>query len=197
MNTTWKTSKGMSLKLDGEKGVMLNAQRFNRADYHDYTLMFWFNTSQKNGTLLANGEAKDEAGSKNHFNFGVKEGELFFRGAGYEAKAAGDVADGQWHHAAVTVSRSRNVCNLYVDTKLRQSFAADTLGGIVGNTLAAGATYAKKDTPTDALKGHLDELAMFEMALTENLIKNYSAPHALGTEHRQGARQPGCVLHDT
>lgn len=182
MNTTWKTSKGMSLKLDGEKGVMLNAQRFNRADYHDYTLMFWFNTSQKNGTLLANGEAKDEAGSKNHFNFGVKEGELFFRGAGYEAKAAGDVADGQWHHAAVTVSRSRNVCNLYVDTKLRQSFAADTLGGIVGNTLAAGATYAKKDTPTDALKGHLDELAMFEMALTENLIKNYSETTPTGKE---------------
>ena len=182
MNTTWKTSKGVSLKLDGEKGVMLNAQRFNRADYHDYTLMFWFNTSQKNGTLLANGEAKDEAGSKNHFNFGVKEGELFFRGAGYEAKVAGDVADGQWHHAAVTVSRSRNVCNLYVDTKLRQSFAADTLGGIVGNTLAAGATYAKKDTPTDALKGHLDELAMFEMALTENLIKNYSETTPTGKE---------------
>ena len=182
MNTTWKTSKGMSLKLDGEKGVMLNAQRFNRADYHDYTLMFWFNTSQQNGTLLANGEAKDEAGSKNHFNIGLKGGELFFRGAGYEAKAAGDVADGQWHHAAITVSRSRNVCNLYVDTKLKQSFAADTLGGIVGNTLAAGATYIKKDTPTDALKGHMDELAMFEMALTENLIKNYSATTPTGKE---------------
>ena len=181
-NTTWKTPNGMSLKLDGEKGVMLNAQHFNRADYHDYTMMFWFNTSQKNGTLLANGEAKDEPSSKNHFNFGVKDGELFFRGAGYEARAAGDVADGQWHHAAVTVSRSRNVCNLYVDTKLKQSFAADTLGGIVGNTLAAGATYTKKDTPTNALKGNLDELAMYEMALTENLIKNYSTTTPTGKE---------------
>ncbi len=181
-NVTWKTPNGMSLKLDGEKGVMLNAQPFNRADYHDYTLMFWFNTSQKNGTLLANGEAKEEPGSKNHFNFGLKDGELFFRGAGYEAKAAGDVADGQWHHAAVTVSRSRNVCNLYVDTKLKQSFAADTLGGIVGNTLAAGATYTKINTPTEALKGNLDELAMYEMALTENLIKNYSATTPTGKE---------------
>ena len=181
-NTTWKTPDGMSLKLDGEKGVLLNAQYFNRADYHDYTLMFWFNTSQKNGTLLANGEAKDEPGSKNHFNIGVKDGEFFFRGAGYEAKAAGDVADGQWHHAALTVSRSRNVCNLYVDTKLKESFAADVLGGIVGNTLAAGATYAKINTPTDALKGNLDELAMYEMALTENLIKNYSATTPAGKE---------------
>ena len=182
VNTTWKTPNGMSLKLDGEKGVLLNAEHFNRADYHDYTLMFWFNTSQKNGTLLANGEAKQEPGSKNHFNFGVKDGKLYFRGAGYEAKAEGDVADGQWHHAAVTVSRSRNVCNLYVDTKLKQSFAADTLGGIVGNTLAAGATYTKINTPTDALKGHLDELAMYEMALTENIIKNYSATTPAGKE---------------
>ena len=181
-NTTWKTPDGLSLKLDGEKGVLLNAQYFNRADYHDYTMMFWFNTSQKNGTLLANGEAKDEPGSKNHFNIGVKDGELVFRGAGYEVKAAGDVADGQWHHAAVTVSRSRNVCNIYVDTKLKESFAADVLGGIVGNTLAAGATYAKINTPTDALKGNLDELAMYEMALTENLIKNYSATTPTGKE---------------
>ena len=181
-NTTWKTPDGLSLKLDGEKGVLLNAQYFNRADYHDYTMMFWFNTSQKNGTLLANGEAKDEPGSKNHFNIGVKDGELVFRGAGYEAKAAGDVADGQWHHVAVTVSRSRNVCNIYVDTKLKESFAADVLGGIVGNTLAAGATYAKINTPTEALKGNLDELAMYEMALTENLIKNYSATTPTGKE---------------
>ena len=168
---TWKVPDGISMKLDGEKGFRIDAQKFERADYHDYTLMFWFRTTDSEGTLLSNGLAKTEAGYKDHFNFGVHEGMLdLWLGGGRQATGT-KVNDGQWHHAALTVSRSRNVGNLFIDTQLKKTFAVDTLGGIHGNYLAAGATYLDANTVANTIVGHIDEIGMYEMALSENIIK--------------------------
>jgi hypothetical protein len=85
------------------------------------------------------------------------------------------VNDGQWHHAALSVSRSRNVGNLYIDSSLKKTFPVDTLGGLHGNYLAAGATYLDATTITSPINGNIDEIGMYEMALSENIIKA-SAP---------------------
>ena len=179
---TWRSPEGISMKLDGEKGIRLASDNFNRLNYHDYTLMFWFRTNDANGTLMANGEARDELDNKNHFNIGFENGELFFRSGGQQVNTRGYFHDGAWHHLAVTVNRSRNVGNIYVDQSLIQSFPVDTLGGISGNNLYLGATYTDARTATKQLTGNIDEVAMFEMEITENGLKTFSNQTPTGEE---------------
>ncbi len=182
MGTSWTVPEGISMKLDGEKGIKLKSEYFNRKAYDDYTLMFWFRTEQANGTLMANGMAQDEANSGMHFNIGVENGKLVFRSAGQEVNSQTYVSDGAWHHFAVTVNRPRNVGNIYIDEKLKQTFATEKLGGINGEELAIGATYTDANTAILPLKGNIDEIGMFEMVLPENLIQTFNTSTPSGEE---------------
>ena len=182
VSATWSVPAGLSLKLDGKEGVEMNGAPFTRSESQDYTLMFWFKTAGYNGTLLANGEAKTEKSAKNRFNIGLQDSVLYFRSGNKQVEAKGIyVSDDKWHHLAVTVNRSRNVGNLYVDYALVNSFSVDTLGGIIGGHLTAGATYENMKT-TNALKGNIDELAMYEMSLPVNVIQNYATTMPTGKE---------------
>ena len=180
---TWRVPAGLSAKLDGEKGVVLNDSAFVRTNSQDYTLMFWFRTQNSDGTLLANGPAQDEPQWKNHFNICMKEGHIYYRNGKFEVtNEKKSYNDGVWHHLAVTLNRSRNVGNLYVDQQLLNTFAVDTLGGILGGTLAAGATYKDAYTPSDAIEGNIDEIAFYEMTMPVNVIKDYASVTPSGRE---------------
>ena len=174
----WKRPVGISAKLDGTTGVRLNAKQMSRTDQHDYTLMFWFNTNDHDGTLLSNGPAMK--GQKNQINIGFDKSTLFVRSSGYQRNVADYVYSG-WHHFAMTVSRNRNVANVYLDKKLIDTFAADSLSGIVGDYIDLGATYEDKVTPTKLIKGNIDEVGLFESVLPVNLINNYSTHTPLST----------------
>ena len=175
LGTSWKMPDGIGMRLDGEKGFRLNSRPFERFSHEDYTLMFWYRTNDVDGTLLANGRGTTEAGSKQHFCFNVAEGRLGLNLSGLELHTPTYTSDGSWHHVALTVNRAGNVGCLYVDRQLTNTFAVDTLGGISGNLLAAGATYVDAATAERPIAGHIDEIAMFEMALPENVIRNFSA----------------------
>ena len=181
-SATWNVPAGLSVKLDGEKGVVLNDSAFVRTDTQDYTLMFWFRTSSPNGTLLANGLAQDEPQWKNHFNIGMKDDKLYYRNGKFEVTSNKTYNDGAWHHLAVTFNRSRNVGNLYVDHDLLQTFPVDTLGGIMGGTLSAGITYEDAYTTSGALEGNIDEVALYEMTLPVSVIKDYASTTPSGRE---------------
>ena len=174
----WKVPNGISMTLDGSKGFAIDSQKFSRKDYENYTMMFWFRTTDANGTLLSNGPAFDEPGSKRHFNIGVEDGQIYFRSGNRQVKAAVEVNDGQWHHFAVNVNRSRNTGHLYLDMSQKGTFATDTLGGISAETIIAGATSLGGGNVEKAIKGNIDELCMFESALTAGLIRSiaYTAP---------------------
>ena len=182
MNHTWVSPDGISMKFDGTKGVRMSPDCFNRSDYHDYTLMFWFLANKSTGTLIANGEATNEPDARNHFNIGLRDNQLVFRSGGREVISKVDVNDSGWHHYALTVSRSRNVGNIYVDQKLVQSFAVDSLGGIMGNNLALGATYTDANTCHNVFSGNIDEVAMFESVLPLNMIQAYATRIPTGKE---------------
>ena len=172
--SAWNVPSGIAMRLDGARGFNIYSQKLQRQAFQDYTLMFWFRTEDENGTLLSNGRATTEAGYKNHFNIGLEGGSLYFRSAGQQMTASGNVNDGQWHHTAVTVSRARNLGNLYVDGSLKNTFAVDTLGGILGDSISAGVTPLGGNAVESAIRGNIDDIAMYEMALTENIIKNAS-----------------------
>ena len=177
----WKSPDGIGMRLDGEKGFKISSNQFTRNAYQDYTLMFWFRTTDDEGTLLANGEAEKEADYANHFNFSVRKGLFNLRLGGQEITTDEQVNDGAWHHTTLTVNRSRNVGNLYLDEQLKNSFAVDTLGGISPG-IYAGVTYVNADTRTRPITGHIDEIALYEMVLPENMIQNYSNVTPSGEE---------------
>lgn len=182
ISANWKRPQGLSMRLEGTDGIRLQPERFVRTDAQDYTLMFWFNTSDKEATLFANGEAQTEADARNHINIGLKEGRLFVRSGGREFPTDASCGDGLWHHFAMTVSRSRNVGNIYMDKKLVESFSVDSLGGIMGNNLALGATYTDASTCTQMMKGYIDEIAMFSSVLPVNMLQTYVNKAPAGTE---------------
>lgn len=177
---TWKRPVGISMKTDGKNGIRLDTkQKFNRTKNHDYTLMMWFRANNLDATLLSNGEAK--RGQENQINIGLKGGELTLRSSGFELETGGVVTSGDWHHFAMTVSRSRNVANIYLDKKLVETFPADSLSGIEGDYLALGATYVDKDTPTNVMSGNFDEVGMFESVLPMNLLDKYTTHTPIST----------------
>ena len=178
----WNVPDGICMKLDGKKGFRIDPQKFSRTNYQDYTMMFWFRTSDEEGTLLSNGPAEDEADAKNHFNFGIRDGRLNLRLGGREMVTSDGMNDGAWHHVALTICRSRNVGNLYIDQSLKKTFSVDTLGGILGSYLAAGATYLGNDMVERPINGHIDEISMYEMALPENIIKATASLTPTGEE---------------
>lgn len=177
--TSWKRPAGISIAFKGDKGLRLKSDKFMRTKNHDYTLTFWFRTNDENATLFSNGEAKSD--QENQINIGVKNRKLYVRSQGFEVQTSAYVSEGTWHHFAMTVSRSQNISNVYVDKKLVESFPADSLAGIMGNHIALGATYIDKNTPTNVMNGHIDEVGMFESVLPLNLIKEYSNHTPLGT----------------
>lgn len=179
---TWKRPQGVSMKIDGTQGIKLAPKRFERSEHEDYTLMCWFRTDKKSGTILSNGEAKTEQMADQHFNIGVRDSLLVFRSNGYEVVIPDTLSMTAWHHYAMTVQRSRNVANIYLDNRLYASFPADSVGGISGNGLAIGATYDENGQCKDVLTGYVDEIGLFASALPQNLIKTYTTETPKGTE---------------
>ena len=177
--TSWKRPVGISMAIKGDKGLRLKPDKFMRTKNHDYTLTFWFRTNDENATLFSNGEAKRD--QENQINIGVKGRKLYVRSQGFEKETSALVSEGSWHHFAMTVSRSQNVSNVYVDKRLVESFPADSVAGIVGDHIALGATYVDKNTPTNVMNGHIDEVGMFESVLPVNLLTEYSNHTPLGT----------------
>ena len=172
-STSWKRPAGISVALKGEKGLRLKKDKFTRSKDHDYTLMFWFRTLDSLATIFSNGEAR--RGFENQINIGLKDHSLYVRSSGFEKDTRITPCDGYWHHFAMTVSRSQNVANIYLDKILIESFAADSLSGINSDDdIALGATYVDKNTPVNVMHGNIDEVGMFSSVLPLNLIKEFS-----------------------
>ena len=194
MGASWAIPHGLSLRVQkSDKGVLLDKNALNRTADQDYSLMFWFRTdADGRGTLLSNGRGlKEDNGAENLFRIGFDDSKLTFRSNGIETEVPGNWSDGQWHNFAMTVSRGRNVANIYMDKELVTTFEADSLGGISGGYPLIGATrynVVKENGEVevidgdDALTGNVDELLFFAQALPQQLISTYATKSPNGDE---------------
>jgi hypothetical protein len=171
----WARPDGMSLRLTAEdQGFALDPMAINRTAEQDYTLMFWFKSDGKKGTMISNGSGHaGEEVARNRFFIGFENEQLKYRSNGMEMEVPGDWADGDWHHYAMTVNRAMNVVNIYVDQTLRNTVEPDSLGGISGGSLKLG---------SGGFAGRLDEVCLFDQALPLTLIKSYSTRSPQGDE---------------
>ncbi len=188
IDASWAIPRTMSLHLDfSDRGMALKKNALKRNKDEDYTLMFWFRTTEEGrGALISNGAGyADDVEAENQFFIGFEGSQLVYRSNGMQIDIPGDYSDDAWHHYAMTVNRARNVANIYMDRTLRATFAADTLGGIIdGYPLLGGTLHmSKKDSLVadthNWLRGNLDEICLFGQALPLTLISNFSmkCPH--------------------
>ena len=195
--STWAQPRGMSLKIDYDepgrevKGMKLRSERFSRTDEQDYTLMFWFKTDSKGrGALLSNGSGRaTDTDARNKFFIGFEGDTLKYRTGGTEYVLGTTQSDDAWHHYAMTVNRSRQVANIYVDTKLKASFSTENLGGMAGDNFYLGNMVWFEAGPNDDVlhqynpfTGYIDGICLFEQALPPTLIKRYCEKSVGGGE---------------
>ena len=182
---TWAMPRGLSLRLNGD-GVALTQDAMNRTAEQDYTLMFWFRTEAEYGTLVANGRGlSEDQGAEDQFFIGIDQRKLFYRSNGHTFELGDTYSDGEWHHYAMTVNRSRGVANIYIDQKQLASFSPDSLGGISGGYPGIGVTrYTTQEGSGSStpLYGHVDELCFFAQALPPALLDTYSKKSPNGDE---------------
>ena len=194
INASWAVPRGQSLHVDwDDKGIALTQNALNRTAEQDYTLMFWFKTdTEGRGVLLSNGAgSKTEVNATNQFNIAFEAEKLMYRSNGHAYDLGSTYSDNQWHHLAMTVSRSYNVANIYVDQALKATFSPDSLGGISGgHPMIGGAQYDELDADgrvatidtRNWLRGNVDELMFFGQALPLPLIKTYATKSPQGDE---------------
>ena len=196
-NASWALPRGMSLHLDGSeekavKGLQLKGEYMSRTKEADYTLMFWFRTNKAGrGALISNGSGHaTDTHAKDNFFLGFEGTDLKYRTNGQEYIISGDYSDDHWHHYAMTVNRSHNIANIYVDRELRQSFRTDSLGGIDGSNVYLGnmVWYTQGDKDANVMHqsypftGNIDEICLFAQALPPTLINRYSTKSPGGRE---------------
>ncbi len=192
----WAQPDGMSLKLDKNeqkeiKGLKLKSEFFARTAEQDYTLMFWFKTNDDgHGALLCNGSGrKTDVGARDKFFIGFEGPTLKYRTNGNEFILGENYSDNSWHHYAMTVNRSRQIANIYVDQNLRAQFPTDSLGAMTGDFYLGNMVWKEEGSENDKihqdypLTGNIDCITLFEKALPMTLINRY-ANKALGGKEK-------------
>ncbi len=193
---SWALPRGMSLRLDWAeektvKGMKLQRDRMSRSAEDDYTLMFWFKTNNNGkGALISNGSGRrTDDDAENRFYIGFEGEQLIYRSNGMQLDLGKSLADDEWHHYAMTVSRAHKVANIYVDRVLTASVPADTLGGMDSDDFYVGnMVWHEAGTNIDvlhqanALTGNIDEICLFSQALPHTLIKRFSKKSPSGKE---------------
>ena len=168
-NATWVLQKGISIALNNE-AVQLAGDLLARSQGYDETLMFWFKTSSTDAPLFRAGWVHNDSVTVGTL-IAMDGGKLVLL-SGTNLWTAGSYADGEWHHVALTLSRSYNTAALFVDGKLTNTAAATKFGAISGAMYLGG----------EGFKGNIDEFAVFEQALPAAMVQEYYNASPVGDE---------------
>lgn len=176
---TWSLPLGRSLKFIGKDGagVELDSKYFNRSKQNSYTLSFWFKAEkeQDSENVALYSEGNYATGG---LFIGLEGEKIALRQNDTHEVAQGNWRDGEWHQLSLTVDRIRNVANLYIDGKNTNQFSADDLGALGTQKLWLGARNwtdnSQQEHSEDKLTGHIDDIMLWESALPEGYLKQFS-----------------------
>lgn len=169
----WTTPSGFSLHMDGTRTVTLDQDVLSRSAIQDYTLMFWFRTSEYNTGLLSAGWD----GQKGTL-VSIENGRVAFHNNRMTLQTTNLYSDGLWHHYVLTVNRTFNNASIYIDGEMVNTFATDSLSGLSGVMVLGGNAYSL----TRNFSGSFDDIALFEQALPRSLIETYDNISPFGDE---------------
>ena len=180
---SWTSPSGYSLYLNGTQAVTLDQNILARSVLQDYTLMFWFRTSEYNVPLFSAGRTDSRVAWQTNTGtlIAIENGRLTFRNGNMMQRAIGNYANGLWHHYVLTVNRTYNNASIYVDGQMVNTFSTDTLSGLSG-VMYLGGVDPETNPPTPKLRGHIDDLALFEQALPRSLVEAFDNISPQGDE---------------
>ncbi len=151
----------------------------------DFTLELWFRTTQGVGTSTnwydgAGLVDAEETGVTNDFGISINATGRVLAGVGnpdVTLQSAAGLNNGAWHHVAFTRVRSSGAIRLYVDGDLVASSTAST------NALAAQTDldFGRIQTGNNYFAGALDEVAVYERALTPEEVADHSGARGDGS----------------
>lgn len=177
---SWTTPSGYSLQMNGQQSVTLAQDVLSRSNIQDYTLMFWFRTTELNQGLFSAGWTDGTVSGTGPQGTLVEmvNGRLVLHNGNMEQQSALSYADGLWHHFILTVNRTYNNASVYVDGQMINTFAAESLSGLSGVMMLGGDQYGQ----TTLFQGHFDDFVLFEQALPGSLIETYDNLTPMGDE---------------
>ena len=177
---SWTTPSGYSLYMNGQQSVTLAQDVLSRSNIQDYTLMFWFRTTELNQGLFSAGWTDGTVSGTGPQGTLVEmvNGRLVLHNGSMVQQSALNYADGFWHHFILTVNRTYNNAAVYVDGQMTNAFAAENLSGLSGVMMLGGDQYGQ----TALFNGHFDDFVLFEQALPSSLIETYDNLTPVGDE---------------
>lgn len=177
-NVNWNTEKGHSLIVN-DKSYALDGASFQRPANFDYTLSFWMNIKEatKEAMLFsAGGDSIAEEG-QGKMRIGFIDGNLAIHSNNITTKVGdrdtSNLADGKWHHFALSVSHSKNLANIYLDGKLCNQLQGDKVDGISMDNVRLG---------SKGLKANFDLLTFWHQALPQNYLEQIMRMRLSGDE---------------
>ncbi|MCQ2330699.1 MAG: carboxypeptidase regulatory-like domain-containing protein, partial [Paludibacteraceae bacterium] len=176
---SWTKPQGKSLQFKGDQqGVQLKDAYFNKGGNSDFTFSMWFQAEpdqQDKVLLFGSGLNYFDNNGEGFVFLGLDEnGQIIARQAGRQLTATGNYTDGEWHNLTVVVNRSENYTALYVDGEVadRSNGSFFTSWGLSGNQVYIG----------QRLKGYIDDLSMWELAMPESYLKAFYTYAPTGVE---------------
>lgn len=165
---TWDHKSGISLHIPADKQVKLDGNLMSRSAAQDMTVMFWFKTNAAQGSLFSAGRVDSKHGSELAFENGY----LTFYNDSASWSTTKKLADNDWHHVVLTVSRTFNNAAIFIDDEQQSEFPASRLSAISGAMYFGGKGY----------EGYIDDYAVFEQALPKSLAESYGTVSPYGDE---------------
>lgn len=205
--------------IDGDRSLFLkeatdsvNIPKFKGIEQQEpRTVSTWLRTSEKNGTILSWGDAKD----KGLWAIGLKNGRLLVDVQGGFVRGKKPIADNQWHHIAVVWENdgSPNIIDarLYVDGQLQEipAKAGSVVKTALNHQLRIGANkplglVGLKKTRIDNLKVYRRALHNYEivdLAGRKDLMISWNFEGNLadisGQKHHLKANQKTSYIKDS
>ena len=188
---TWQVNpNGYAAQFDGvDDNVQVSAGNITITKEMDFTLEFWFNSTQSGAaTLFANGKGDGVgADSLNAWNIQKDASgmiHVYHKGIDFVATNTNNF-DGNWHHFALIMNRSGNLSS-YIDGNLQNSVQGLAFNNLSGAYLYLGARgYENANTINydNHFDGKIDEFRLWNTARKAEQLKRDKQNRLLGDEY--------------
>ncbi|PXY01649.1 hypothetical protein DF185_09270 [Marinifilum breve] len=186
-NASWLVEPaGNSFYFDGSTALTANISSIPISNETDMTLECWFRAKENahSSTLLSNGNPDKDLEYLNKIicvNI-TENGFIEVKSNGLHMMSRSKVTDDSWHHFSLAVHRTGSAM-LFIDGHLQEKVKGISFGCLYGSELAIGGLnpFDGLTDPTNRYTGHIDELKIWNMARSQELMKIYRNTRIKGT----------------
>jgi hypothetical protein len=191
LSGTWRIlPESKALQFDGNDYLDINTASNVVIDKEsDFSAELWFNTTNGNGTLLANGRGDGQDYDSKKLSIYLENGNIKVASNGIVHSAGtGSYSDNKWHHFVLSVSRT-GAANIFIDGNIVYFTEGNLFDGLAGSSMSIGSrTWKKRVGETYTVErdnyysGIIDEVRIWNMALTQEFINTYGNLRINGNE---------------